>query len=81
MTNSNKETLIHFAKVLLFAIICGGIIITLAGILNAVTLGAIGSFYGWVAGFSFIVEIFGVISLYKKLFPKGTEKKEEKPVK
>ena len=77
MTNSNKETLIQFAKVAGFGIACFVALIATAGVWNAVALGAIGSFYGWVAGANLVVEGFGFYSLYKKLFPKKTDKKAE----
>lgn len=77
MTDSNKENLIQFAKVAAIGILGFAGIIVSAGVWNAVALGAIGSFYGWVAGLNLLTSGFGVYSLYKKLFPK-TDKKEDK---
>jgi hypothetical protein len=77
MTESNKETLIQFAKVAGFGLACFAALITAAGVWNAVALGAIGSFYGWVAGANLVVEGFGFWSLYKKLFPKKTKEDKE----
>jgi hypothetical protein len=77
MTDSNKETLIQFAKVAGFGLACFAALIAAAGVWNAVALGAIGSFYGWVAGANLAVEGFGFYTLYKKLFPKKTKKDEK----
>lgn len=76
MTESNKETLIHFGKVVALGLVGFIAIITSAGVWNGVANGAIGSFYGWVAGINLIVEGFGVYSLYKKLFPKKVDDKQ-----
>lgn len=73
MTDSNKENLIQFGKVAGFGLACFAALITAAGVWNAVAVGAIGAFYGWVAGANLIVEGFGFYSLYKKLFGKKTE--------
>ena len=80
MTESNKETLKTFGKVVLLFLLGMITIITSAGVWNGVHAGAIGSFYGWVAGLNFIAEGFGVWSLYRFLFKKPVvveEKKEE----
>ena len=75
MTDRNKETLIHFAKVGAVVILGFAGIIASAGVWNAITLGAIGGFYGWVAGLNLLTSGFGVYSLYKKFFPKVEKKK------
>lgn len=77
MTDKNKESLIQFAKVAGFGIACFAALIASAGVWNAVALGAIDAFYGWVAGANLIVEGFGFYSLYKKLFVKPVKKEEE----
>jgi hypothetical protein len=77
MTENNKETFRQFGKVVLLVLIGFIAIIAAAGVWNGVANGAIGSFYGWVAGLNLITEGFGVYSLYKKLFTKKVEKKEE----
>lgn len=77
MTESNKETLVHFGKVVILFLLGMIAIITSAGVWNGVHAGAIGSFYGWVAGLNLIAEGFGIWSLCKFLFKK---KEEEKPV-
>lgn len=71
---NNKETLIKFAKVAGFGLACFAALITIAGIWNAVALGAIGSFYGWVGTANLVVEGFGLYALYKKLFKNETKK-------
>lgn len=79
MTESNKETLKQFGKVVLLFLLGMIAIITSAGVWNGVHAGAIGSFYGWVAGLNLVAEGFGIWSLYKFLFKKPVveEKKEE----
>ena len=81
MNESNKKTLVEFGKV--FALFLLGIIaiITSAGVWNGVHAGAIGSFYGWVAGLNLIAEGFGVWSLWKFFFKKQEPVKVEEPVK
>jgi uncharacterized membrane protein len=74
MTDSNKNTLIQFGKVALLLILGMIAIITSAGVWNGVAGGAIGSFYGWVAGINLIAEGFYIYLLYKKLFPKAVKK-------
>jgi hypothetical protein len=73
MTDRNKESLIKFAKVAGFGLACFAALIATSGVWNAVALGSIDAFYGWVAGGNLIVEGFGFYSLYKKLFGKKTE--------
>ena len=77
MNESNKKTLIEFGKVVALFLLGMIAIITSAGVWNSVHAGAIGSFYGWVAGLNLIAEGFGIWSLWKFLFKK---KEEEKPV-
>lgn len=84
MTQSNKETLVHFGKVVALFLLGMIAIITSAGVWNGVHAGAIGSFYGWVAGLNLIAEGFGIWSLWKFLFKKTEPVKveeEAKPVK
>lgn len=84
MTQSNKETLVHFGKVVALFLLGMIAIITSAGVWNGVHAGAIGSFYGWVAGLNLIAEGFGIWSLWKFLFKKVEPVKveeETKPVK
>ena len=81
MNESNKATLIQFAKVLALALLGMIAIITSAGVWNGVHAGAISSFYGWVAGLNLIAEGFGVWSLYKFLFKKEEPVKVEEEVK
>ena len=76
MTENNKETFRQFGKVVLLGLVGFIAIITSAGVWNGVANGAIGSFYGWVAGLNLIAEGFGVWSLYKKLFPKKVDNKQ-----
>ena len=80
MNESNKKTLIEFGKVIVLFLIGMIAIITSAGVWNGVHAGAIGSFYGWVAGLNLIAEGFGVWSLWKFLFKKP-EVNVEEPVK
>lgn len=84
MTESNKATLIQFGKVAALVLLGIIAIITSAGVWNGVHAGAIGSFYGWIAGLNLIAEGFGIWSLWKFLFKKAEPVKpveEEKPVK
>lgn len=67
---TNKETMTEFGKVVALFLIGFMVIITSSGVWNGVAAGAVDSFYGWVAGINFIIEGFGVYSLYKKWFPK-----------
>ena len=76
MTENNKETFRQFGKVVLLGLVGFIAIIAAAGVWNGVANGAIGSFYGWVAGLNLIAEGFGVYSLYKKLFPKKVDNKQ-----
>lgn len=76
MTENNKETFRQFGKVVLLGLVGFIAIIAAAGVWNGVANGAIGSFYGWVAGLNLIAEGFGVWSLYKKLFPKKVDNKQ-----
>lgn len=80
MTDNNKKTLIDFAKVVALGILGFAGIITIAGVWNAVTLGSIGSFYGWIATLNLGTTGFGVYSLYKKLFPKVEKKAQDNKV-
>ena len=77
MTDSNKENLIDFAKVAAIGILGFAGIIASAGVWNAVVIGAIDSFYGWVAALNLGTTGFGVYSLYKKFFPKPVKKENE----
>jgi len=79
MTESNKETLIHFGKVVALFLLGMIAIITSAGVWNGVHAGAIGSFYGWVAGLNLVAEGFGIWSLWKFLFKKEEAVKIEEP--
>ena len=81
MNESNKKTLVEFGKVLALFILGMIAIITSAGVWNGVHAGAIGSFYGWVAGLNLIAEGFGVWSLWKFFFKKQEPVKVEEPVK
>ena len=76
MTESNKETLIHFGKVAALGLIGFIAIITAVGVWNGIANDAIGSFYGWVAFFNLVVEGFGVWSLTRKFFPKPVKKED-----
>ena len=76
MTDKNRESLLQFAKTFTLMILGFAGIITSAGVWNAVALGAIGSFYGWVAGLNLGTVGFGVYHLYTKFFPK---KETDKP--
>lgn len=77
MTESNKKTLEDFGKVAALGLLGFGAIIASAGVWNAVALGAIGSFYGWVAGVNLVTAGFGVYSLYTKFFPKPVKKENK----
>lgn len=77
MTESNKETLIHFSKAAGFGLAAFIAIITYAGILNGVVALGLDSFYAWVGLINLGVEAFGFVKLYKYLFPKKTDKKED----
>jgi hypothetical protein len=81
MNESNKKTLVEFGKVFALFILGMIAIITSAGVWNGVHAGAIGSFYGWVAGLNLIAEGFGVWSLWKFFFKKQEPVKVEEPVK
>lgn len=70
MTDSNKETMVKFGKVALVGLLGMIAIITSAGVWNGVHEGAIGSFYGWVAGINLIAEGFGIYKLAKYFFKK-----------
>ena len=83
MTESNKQSLIQFGKVILLFVLGIIAIITASGVWNGVYAGAIDSFYGWVAGLNFVAEGFGVWSLWRYFFKKKEEAKvveEVKPV-
>lgn len=67
---SNKETLIYTAKVFGVAVLGMIALITSAGVWNGVALGAIGGFYGVVAGLNLVAEGFGIYKLTKVLFKK-----------
>ena len=79
MTESNKETLVHFGKVVALFLLGMIAIITSAGVWNGVHAGAIGSFYGWVAGLNLVAEGFGIWSLWKFFFKKEESVKVEEP--
>lgn len=69
-TENTNKTLVEFAKVAALFILGIAGIAASAGVWNAVALGAIGKFYGWIAGLNLLTSGFGVYSLYKKFFPK-----------
>lgn len=73
----NKETLKRFGKVVLLVLVGFIALITSCGVWNGVAEGAIGSFYGWVAGINLVSEGVGTYFLYKKLFPRKEKKEEE----
>lgn len=77
MTESNKESLIKFAKVLGLFLLAMVAIITSSGVWNGVTKDAISSFYGWVAGINLAASGFYIYLLYKKLFPNKNEDSKE----
>lgn len=82
MTQSNKETLIHFGKIIALYLLGMIAIITSAGVWNGVHAGNIGSFYGWIAGLNLIVEGFGIWGFWKFLFKKSEiVKVKEEPIK
>jgi len=60
----------YFGKVVALFLAGFIAIITASGVWNGVAEGCVDSFYGWVAGINFIIQGFGIYSLYKKLFPK-----------
>ena len=76
MTEFNKRNLIQFAKVAGFGLAAFIAVISFVGILNGVT-GGLDAFYAWVGGINLIIEGFGFYTLFKKLFPKKEDKKEE----
>lgn len=78
MTKDNRNTLKEFGKVVLLTVLGFIAIISAVGTWNAAALGAIGSFYGWVAGMNFIVEGFGIYKLWTKLFPKPNSDEDHK---
>ena len=60
----------EFGKVFLIMFVSLVAIIAFAGNLNAVSANGLDSFYGWGAGINFIVEIYLIWNLYKRLFKK-----------
>ena len=76
MAKFDNETLVQFGKAVGFGLACFAAIITTVGVWNAIAVGAIEGFYGWVAGANLVVEGFGFYSLYRKLFPKKVKKTE-----
>ena len=74
MTDSNKQTLVDFGKVVSFILPAFAAIIALMGIYNSC---GITSFYGVVGTFNFVVEVVLFVKLFKKLWPKKEEKKTE----
>ena len=77
MTDLNKKNLKNFGKVLAVALPGFIALIAFMGILNGVVVNKLDSFYGWVGGINFVIEIFLLYRLYKSLFKK--EDKEVKP--
>ena len=77
MTDSNKENLIHWGKGVLVGLVAFIAIIAAAGVWNGTSSGNVDAFYGWVAAFNLIIEGVGVWSLYKKLFPKKVDDKQD----
>jgi len=78
MTDSNKQNLADFGKAVSFGLPAFAAIIALMGIYNGC---GIGSFYGVVGTFNFIVEVVFFVKLYKKLWPKKEVKKEDEALK
>ena len=78
MTESNKQTLIHFGKAALLVILAIIVIMVSAAVWNGVSNDAIDPFLGWVAGINFIVEGLGIWSLARKFFHKPVKKDEKK---
>ena len=76
MTDSNKKSLIWFAKVSAIALPAFIAIITFAGVLNGVVAHGLDAFYGWVSGINLGVEGYLFYLLYRKLFPKQEEVKK-----
>ena len=61
----------EFGKVFLIVFVSLVAIIAFAGNLNALAVHPdLESFYGWGAGINFIVEIYLIWNLYKRLFKK-----------
>ena len=60
----------EFGKVFLIMFVSLVAIIAFAGNLNAVSANGLDNFYGWGAGINFIVEIYLIWNLYKRLFKK-----------
>lgn len=78
MTDSNKRNLVDFGKVVSFGLPAFAAIIALMGIYNSC---GIASFYGVVGTFNFAVEVVLFVKLFKKLWPKNEEKKEDETLK
>ena len=70
MTDQNKENLVQFGKVVSFGLPAFVAVIAFAGILNGVVANGLDSFYGWIGGLNFCVEVFLLYAWYKKLFKK-----------
>lgn len=74
MTDSNKQSLIHFLKVLLIFVLALFTIVTNAGIWNTYAQDGIDGFYFWCSIFNFIAEGILIYFFAKKvLLVKKTE--------
>lgn len=76
MADYNKENLVRFGKVVLFGFIAFIAGISYAGILNGVFAHGLDKFYAVVGLFNLTAESFGLVTLYRHLFPKKSDKKE-----
>ena len=65
MTESNKQNLKYFCKVLFAMLSVLFLIITSSGVWNGVALGAIDSFYGWIAGANLVITGYAFYKLFK----------------
>lgn len=76
MNEMNKSNMKAGAKTLLMFFISLVAIIAFSGNLNAVIVHGLDSFYAWGAGINFLVEIFLIWNLYKRLYKKDDKKDE-----
>ena len=77
MNDFNKRNLNSGWKVFLIFLFSMVAIMSFSGVLNAVTVNALESFIGWVAGVNFIAEGVLIYLFGKNLFKKDEPKKDE----
>lgn len=65
LSESNRQNLKYFVKVLFAMFSVLFLIITSSGVWNGVTLGAIEPFYGWIAGANFVITGYAFYKLFR----------------